>query len=215
MPLFDGEITMANERPVFNAEQKEAWKKAKLLLKSLVPKKDKIRFRALHIAMSEMRGKYKMKQGPIEIESKNPAKAHQRKVEDQYARLRERVEAWKSYLENPGLKKLFVFTDPSLSDSQKAVQSAHAVAQFQKEHPLAPWSNGTLVLLTPDPSLKLYTRDPDVPIMVAFKNYNLNEYNNWNYSTIWREEDLDNAITSIVILDDFQEAGRISGTKML
>ena len=207
------EETIKSARPTFTAEQKEAWKKAKLLLKSLIGN-DVVRFRALHIAMSELRSKYKKNPGPIERESTDPNKAHQKRVNDAAVRLRGRIDAWKVYLDNPGSKKLFIFTDSTLTDSQKAVQSSHAVAQFLREHPLAPWCNGILVLLSPDVSLKLYTSSPD-PVMDRFVAYNINAYNNWNYTTIWREEDMDNAITSVAILDDYYDAGKISGTKML
>ncbi|MEN6291797.1 MAG: hypothetical protein ABFD07_07270, partial [Methanobacterium sp.] len=129
--------------------------------------------------------------------------------------LRGRVDAWKEYLTNPGAKKLFVFTDPDLSDSQKAVQSAHAVAQFQKEHPLAPWVNGTLVLLTPDRDLRPFNR-------LAKEDSLMNHFVSWyahsyyaEYITVWTESDMDDAITSVVMLDDFKEVGKISGTKML
>jgi len=202
------------ERPTFTTEQKEAWKSAKRLLKSLAGTKrfaDKIRYRALHIAMSELRGKYKDNQGPIEIESKNPDKAQQRKNVDAYHSLRQRIDVWKAYFDNPGLKKLFIITDNELSDSQKAVQSAHCATQFQKEHPDAPWTNGTLVLLCPDPNYKHWDHPEESRLEVFFAR-NAGRY---NYVTQWEEPDMDNKLTSVAILDDFAEAGKINGLKML
>ena len=204
--------TIKSSRPVFTAEQKEAWKKAKALLKTLIGK-DVIRFRALHIAMSELRGKYKTHKGPIEILSKNPDKATQKQSLDTWNNLRAKVDAWKSYLEDPGSKKLFIITDGTLSDSQKAVQSSHCAAQFVKEHPLAPWTNGTLVLLTPDVTHRAFSRiTSDDNVMDKFVSWYGYGY---NHITVWRESDMEDKITSIAILDDFKEAGKIPGLKML
>lgn len=44
-------------------------------------------------------------------------------------------------------KKLYVIVDSKLPINVQAVQAAHAVAQFCKEHPATMWQNGTLVLL--------------------------------------------------------------------
>ena len=206
-------------RPVFTPEQHEAWKKAKLLLKTLMGKDTK-RYRALHIAMSELRGRYRKHKGPIETVSSNPNKVKQRTVEDLWNNLRKKVDAWKEYFETPGFKKLYVITDNELSTSQQAVQSAHAVAKFQKDHPNAPWTNGTLVLLTPDSTNKVYKREvfgkPEIETpFQKFIHWYLKAYN-FDYISYWREEDLDNQITSVVVLNDYNtNFDGISGIKLL
>lgn len=43
--------------------------------------------------------------------------------------------------------KLYVLVDPNLYQAQRAVQAAHAVAEYMKLHPDTKWDNGTLVLL--------------------------------------------------------------------
>lgn len=190
-----------SNRPTFTTEQHEAWNKAKLLLKTFAGN-DTIRYRALHIAMSELRGKYRKHKGLIETPSKNPNKLENRQACDKYARLRERIDSWKAYFDNPGAKKLYIICDGSLSESQKAVQSAHAVAQFLKEHPLAPWANGTLVLLQNDEP----TENPSMRKRSHFETI-LGWYFSklsWRFFTEWREEDLDNKLTAVAILDDFR-----------
>lgn len=47
-------------------------------------------------------------------------------------------------------KKLYVIVDKNLPINHQAVQAAHVVAQFMKEHPATMWKNGTLVLLKYD-----------------------------------------------------------------
>lgn len=53
------------------------------------------------------------------------------------------------------MKKLYVIVRSDLSKSQQAVQAAHAVAQFLKDHPDTEWPNGTLVLLKVPSLLRL------------------------------------------------------------
>lgn len=43
--------------------------------------------------------------------------------------------------------KLYILVDQQLNYSQRAVQAAHAVAEYMKMTPDTPWYNGTLVLL--------------------------------------------------------------------
>ena len=45
------------------------------------------------------------------------------------------------------MMKLFVIADQSLSKRQQFVQGAHAIAQYQMDHPNSGWLNGTLVML--------------------------------------------------------------------
>jgi hypothetical protein len=187
-----------NERPIFTNEQKEAWNKAKLLLKTFAGS-DTVRYRALHIAMSELRGRYRKHKGPIEAPSKNPNKLQQRLSCDKNAQLRERIDSWKVYFDNPGAKKLYIICDYTLSESQKAVQSAHAAAQFLKEHPLAPWVNGTLVLLQSSDKYQSTKYMCD-----TFQKFSDRYYTwRWLFKTEWREPDMDNALTAIAVLDDF------------
>ena len=205
--------TTKSNRPTFTPEQHEAWKKARLLLKSLM-RVDSFRYRTLHVAMSELRAIYKKHKGPIETRAKNPNKAKQRELTDKYAQFRQRVDAWKAYLDNPGSKKLYIITDVELSDSQRAVQSAHCAALFQKEHPNAPWSNGILVLLKPKlnhymfKDIKPNTGEVMNKLAAYFRH-------SWNYKSIWREEDRDNQITSIALLNDYIELGHVPFLEML
>jgi len=187
-----------NTRPTFTNEQKEAWNKAKLLLKTFAGN-DTVRYRALHIAMSELRGRYRKHKGPIEAPSTNPNKLQQRQSCDKNAQLRERIDSWKVYFDNPGAKKLYIICDHTLTKSQKAVQSAHAAAQFLKEHPLAPWANGTLVLLQ---SCDKYQSTKYM--CNTFEKFSDRYYTwRWLFKTEWREPDMDNALTAIAVLDDF------------
>jgi len=76
------------------------------------------------------------------------------------------------------MMKLYVLVDPSLSKSQKAVQTAHAVAQYLIDNPNTDWDNGTLVVLK--------ARDIDREAAYA--------------DSIFREPDLENKITAITKL---------------
>lgn len=53
-------------------------------------------------------------------------------------------------------KKLYVVVDKSLPISVQAVQAAHAVAEFMKQHPTTAWKNGTLVMLKADLRYGMY-----------------------------------------------------------
>ena len=65
-------------------------------------------------------------------------------------------------------KKLYVLVDNALRRPQKAVQAAHAVAEYLLSHPNTEWSNGTLVLLRTDDlerylhHAESYFREPDL-----------------------------------------------------
>jgi len=48
-------------------------------------------------------------------------------------------------------EKLYVVVNETLTPSQQAVQSAHAVAEFLRVHPHTMWSNGYLILLKDKP----------------------------------------------------------------
>ena len=160
--------------------------------------------------MSELRGRYRTHKGPIETISKNPNKAQERQSLDRQYQLKERIEEWKEYLINPGARKLYVIVKKDLSPSQKAVQASHAAAQFQKEHPLAPWINGTMVLLTIDPGYKDW-RGP-----LTMENFN-GSSGQGLYRTVWREPDMKDAITAVCIVKEFQnsQTGEIKGLKLL
>lgn len=200
-------------RPHFTEEQKEAWQKAKYLLHRLAPNDpDSLppsSRRALHIAMSELRAEQGRKhKGPIETLPKNEQKRIQHRAIAKTIHLSERVAEWKDYLINPSAKKLYILVDHTLSPSQKAVQASHAAAQFQKEHPFAPWINGTMVLLEcKDKAFKNFFGG-EIPIeeFAQRQHWFTNVNYGWvpkTYSTIWREPDLDNRITAIAATRDF------------
>jgi len=203
--------------PRFTPEQKEAWHKAKELLKS-----DKTFVRPLHIAMSELRleGGRKHK-GPIETLPKNETKLQQYKQALISEQIRARVDEWKQYLNDPSSKKLYILVRDDLSPSQQAVQASHCAAQFIKEHPLAPWINGTMVLLTVDRANfrykineKIKTRNGEIdPFEYEFSN------NVWlaNYKTAWREPDQGDRVTAFAYLADFrnEDIGKMRGVKLL
>lgn len=48
-------------------------------------------------------------------------------------------------------EKLYVVVNETLTPSQMAVQSAHAVAEFIRKHPHTQWKNGYLILLKDKP----------------------------------------------------------------
>lgn len=172
----------------FTEEQKEAWIKCKASLK--------IRGnRALRIAMSELRQENgRTHRGPIETLPKNPNKLQQYHAIIRNEQLIEKKNKWKEFLTNPGAKKLFIIVDPQLSPAQKAVQASHCAAQFQKEHPLAPWVNGTMILLEPiqDEWYKRYGFERLVLLSSSWK-------------TVWREPDMGNAVTAIACLPEFRD----------
>lgn len=74
--------------------------------------------------------------------------------------------------------KLYVCVDEKLSDSQKGVQGAHAVAQFIKQNPYTLWNNGTLVFVKASGA------------RCSYGSWALNE------SASWREPDMNNANTA-------------------
>lgn len=74
--------------------------------------------------------------------------------------------------------KLYVSIDEKLSDAQKAVQGAHAVAQFIKQQKYTLWDNGTLVFIKSSCT------------NVSLTSWALSEYSHW------REPDLKNANTA-------------------
>jgi len=193
--------------PRFTPEQKEAWQKAKELLKTSMNYQSK---RALHIAMSQLRLEGGRKhRGPIEALPKNETKLQQHNAEIVNIRLNERVAEWKEYLTNPGSRKLYIIVSPDLDTSQSAVQASHCAADFVKQHPLAPWINGTMVLLTMDTD-KIKGKN-------ALEIF-CNDYF-WyvDYKTCWKEPDQDNRITAVAMLCDFgnDRIGKQRGVKLL
>ena len=60
---------------------------------------------------------------------------------------------WTLKTMNPESKeKLYVVVNETLTPSQQAVQSAHAVAEFMRKNPNTQWSNGYLILLKGQPA---------------------------------------------------------------
>lgn len=76
-------------------------------------------------------------------------------------------------------RKLYILVDQFLAPSKRAVQAAHAVAEYLLLHPDTEWDNGTLVLL----------KVPDIE--------------NWvqHADAVFREPDLDNRVTAVAAYD--------------
>jgi hypothetical protein len=92
---------------------------------------------------------------------------------------------------NPESKeKLYVVVNETLTPSQQAVQSAHAVAEFLKKYPHTMWSNGYLILLKDKPS-----RDGNMKGWVGGHN----EY------AEFVEPDLDNKVTAYAVFGEHAE----------
>ena len=213
---------MATETRIkFTEEQKEAWKKAKKLLKSMDI--GTVAKRSLHIAMSELRADQGRKhKGPIETLAKRPGKLEQYQAEFKNNEIAERVKDWKTYLTDPGARKLYIIVRDDLSPAQKAVQASHCAAEFQKRHPLAPWVNGTMVLLQNNPNDPYYKRflesykaskadyDP-------FEAYIRGTFWRAHYKTYWCEPDMDNKLTAVSILSSYQNElnGKQPGIKLI
>ena len=170
--------------PRYTPEQREAWIKAKMLLKTKILSHQETR--PLHIAMSLLRGKTREQ---IETPALNESKRIQRINTDKYWGLERKIQDWLDYFSNPARKKLYIFVDPTLSVSQKAVQSAHCAAEFQKQNPHAPWINGTMILLEWGSRLG----HGNVPYCCP------------QYRIDWREPDMENKITAIAILSDYSD----------
>ena len=214
----------------FTVEQKEAWQKAKQLLAipwGRIGYLTGERRRALHIAMSELRAENGRKhKGPIETLPKNLGKLIQYHVIRKSNHITERVQEWKDYFQNPGIKKLYILVREDLSTSQEAVQASHCAAQFQKEHPHAPWVNGTMVLLVPNKEHPFYgsltaswNRVKQEP---AFEQFIRDYCWRADYLTTWRELDLNNEITAVALLMDWgcppwgnESLGKYSLVKLL
>jgi hypothetical protein len=187
----------------YTQEQKEAYFNARLLLRLLIEKHKKqgglrTEIRMLHIALSEHRALIRglaghKAKGPCETLPYTEGK--QREYKALLAPMQAGIQHFKTYLNNPGAKKLYIVVDPSLSTSQKVVQASHAAAQFQKEHPLAPWTNGTLILMTPKKDTSPYASSKDLS----------GKTGPGEYKTIWREPDMDNKITAVAIMNTFQD----------
>jgi hypothetical protein len=197
----------------YTNEQREAWAKAKYLLHELrTGHPDALNpasRRALHIAMSEMRAEQGRKhKGPIETLPKHEQKRIQHEAIKRDLALNERVAAWKAFLMDPSSKKLYILIDHTLSPAQKAVQASHAAAQFQKEHPFAPWINGTMVLLECKNKDFTNFRGPISMEEWARRNHWIqpNYGGGWptTFTTLWSEPDLDNRLTAIAATRDFR-----------
>lgn len=205
--------TETSTRKQYTTEQREAWKGAKWLLRQPWTDPDALSpesRRALHIAMSELRAEAGRKhRGPIETLAKHEGKLTEYKailIRDQIAA---RVAEWKQYLRDPGSKKLFIILRPDLSPAQKAVQASHCAAEFQKQHPHAPWVNGTMVLLEPDTehrTWKFYQesctfgKKIDDPFESFIRHTALGK----QYKTLWSEPDMEDRLTAAAVLSDFR-----------
>ena len=206
------------ERPRFSSEQKEAWQKAKDLLKS-----GKTNYRALHIAMSELRKENGRKhKGPIETEPKRDEKLTEYKAKLVSSQMAARVAQWKQYLRDPGSQKLYIIVRNDMETSQKAVQASHAAAEFSKRHPLAPWVNGTMVLLVPDQTSPTFKRYLDTPTRLGrefdpFEQFCKDRFWPFEFQTEWREPDQGNRVTAVALLSCFNNelCSRTHGVKLL
>jgi hypothetical protein len=95
-------------------------------------------------------------------------------------------------------EKLYVVVNDSLTPSQQAVQSAHAVAEFMKNNPYSMWRNGYLILLKDKPN---YSKD-----MFGWVSGHC-EY------AEFREPDLENKVTAYAIFG--KDAERAMKSKVL
>jgi hypothetical protein len=213
---------MATETKIrFTEEQKEAWKKAKKLLKSTDI--GSVAKRSLHIAMSELRAEQGRKhKGPIETLAKKPGKLEQYQAGYRNNEIAARVQDWKTYLQDPGARKLYIIVRDDLSPAQKAVQASHCAAEFQKRHPLAPWVNGTMVLLQNNPSDPYFKRFAQVCTAGRieadpFEHYIRNAFYRAHYTTLWREPDMGNKLTAVAVLSSYQNElnGKTPGIKLV
>ena len=207
------EITTTKQyhAPRFTPEQKEAWIKAKALLKS-----GKSFYRPLHVAMSELRLESGRKhKGPIETLPKNSERVKQHNLEILNLKIRERVNEWKDYLKDPSSKKLYIIVRDDLDIAQQAVQASHAAAEFVRCNPLAPWINGTVIVMVPDIASRYYTKF--INSLDIFETFVDSIFYFIDFKTIWREPDQDNRITSVALLSEFQNEriGKQKGIKLL
>jgi len=92
--------------------------------------------------------------------------------------------------------KLYVCIDEKLSDAQKAVQGAHAVAQFVKQEKYTLWDNGTLVFI----------KAPGA--RCSYSGWALSE------TASWREPDMNNANTACASFGPTAE-GYFKGFKLV
>lgn len=207
------------ERTKFTSEQKEAWNKAKDLLKIY---RGTAEYRPLHIAMSELRAENgRTHKGPIERISKNPDKKREYEAGIINNRIKERVQEWKDYLRSPDLKKLYIIVRDDLSPSQKAVQASHAAAEFQKKLPYAPWINGTMILMQTDPENRIYQSYKGG--RWGFKSEARDQFEEYcrdinpSFKIEWREPDQGDRLTAIAILSNYRndDLGKMHGIKLL
>jgi uncharacterized protein YoaH (UPF0181 family) len=219
--IIDINETKQPHAPRFTEEQKEAWQKAKALLKSGMTNT-----RALHIAMSELRKENGRKhKGPIETEPKRDGKLTEYKAKLVSSQMAARVAQWKAYLRDPGSQKLFIIVRNDLETSQKAVQASHAAAEFSKRHPLAPWVNGTMVLLIPDQTSQTFQRYLEAPHRPVSPTYQHDPFEAFchdrfwpfEFQTEWREPDQGNRITAVAVLSCFNNelCSKQHGVKLL
>ena len=217
---------LQNRSMAHTAEQKEAWLWAKWLLhKQSSLDSDALSGpskRALHTAMSELRAEQgRSHRGPIETVSDRPDKAIEYKailIRDQIAA---RTAEWKQYLRDPGSKKLFIILRPDLTPAQKAVQASHCAAQFQKQHPHAPWVNGTMVLLEPNQQDRYWSRWAESATfgkkLDQFESYARHKAMQAHYKTFWSEPDMEDKLTAFALLSDYrnQEISRGGDVRLI
>lgn len=206
------------ERTTFTPEQKEAWIKAKVLLKSGA----EVFSRPLHIAMSELRAENGRKhKGPIETLPKHPDKLIEYNAAYKSSDIADRVKQWKEYFRDPGKQKLYIIVRDDLSPAQKAVQASHCAAQFQKEHPNSSWVNGTMVLMQNDSEDAYYQRFSRIRIQREnhdiFQEFIKGTIYGSNFTTYWREPDLGNKLTAVAILSEYnnEKNGQRPGIKLI
>lgn len=98
---------------------------------------------------------------------------------------------WTLRTMNPESKeKLYVVVNETLTPSQQAVQSAHAVAEFLRKYPHTMWSNGYLILLKDKPN-----REGNMVGWVGGRT----EYAKFN------EPDLGNKVTAYAVFGEHAE----------
>lgn len=86
--------------------------------------------------------------------------------------------------------KLYVVIRKDLTDSQKAVQAGHALADFLRKNPNTKWDNGTLVYL-------VVRNENALKLQLQFLG--ISDFHNNNEYGYFYEPDLNNELTAFAV----------------